>query len=170
MHPILNSANWLTGETDLGVGFGTGASSFMLVLSGAPTNQKITTSMKYTTGTVDLRVGVRVLTNLNQDSVNNPTYYWAGCTGTNFRVGKVVDGTFTTLDTVAFTLATDTWCTFTLSAVGSTITGTFNDGTTSDSLSASDTAIPTGGVQMFRSGPTNACNIYCRSWTVEEQP
>lgn len=170
MHPILNTANWLTNETDLGTGVAAAASSMMLVLSGAPTDQKMTASMKITTGTMDLRIGVRVLTNLSQDSVNNPTYYWGGCTGTNFRIGKVVNGTFTTLATVAFTLASDTWCTFTLSAVGSTITGTYNDGTSSGSLTASDTDIPTGGVQMFRSGPTNSCNVYCRSWTVEEQP
>lgn len=163
--PILNTANWTTGAN--GVGVTAGASSIALINYGVGGNGKITASIKYTTGTVDIRIMARVLTNTGSDA----TYYWAGCTGTNFRIGKVVNGTFTTLATTAFTLASDTFCSMTLQVVGSDLTATFDDGTTSGSLSASDGDITTGGVFAIRSGPTNTnCNIWCRSLTVEEAP
>lgn len=166
LSPIINSANWIL-DSD-GVGVVTAASSIMAVPYGVGPNGKITTSMKFTSGTGDLRVLARFLTNQNASSRNDATYYWAGCTGTNFRIGKNVNGTFTTLATVAYTLAIDTWAIFTLQVVGDSLTATIDDGSTQGTLSASDSAIPGGGIFAFRSGPTNSCNIKCRSLTVEE--
>lgn len=168
VHPIINTSNWLINETNLGMGFATGASSLMLCLSSVGKDMKITTSMKYTTGTVDLRILARIRSNLSQDSVDSATYYWAGCTGTAFRLGKTVNGTFTTLKTVAYTLPTDTWATFTLKVFGNTQVATIDDGVQAvQTLSDVDTAIPSGGVAAFRSGPTNACNVWCRSRRIQ---
>lgn len=168
MHPVLNTSNWLTNEAD-GVGYGTGASGIMLVLAGVGKDNKFTASMKYTTGTVDLRIMTRLRSNLNQDSVDSSSYYWAGCAGTNFRLGKTVAGVFTTLGTVAFTLPADRFATFTIKAYGSNLVATIDDGVqAAQSLSAVDSDIPAGGCQAFRSGPTNTPNIWCRSWRAEE--
>jgi len=169
LSPILNVANWVL-DSD-GVGVVAAASSLMSVLYGVGANGKITNSMRFTSGTVDLRVMARLLTNQNASSRNDATYYWAGVTGTNFRLGKVVNGTFTTLATVAYTLSVNNWATFTLQCVGSSLVATIDDGITAlTTLSASDSDIPGGGVFGFRSGPTNSCNIKCRSLVVEEVP
>lgn len=168
-HPILNTANWLVNEALTGMGFGTAASSMMLCLSAMGKDHKITVSQKYTTGTVDLRIMARCRSNLSQDSVDSSTYYWAGCTGTNFRLGKTVNGTFTTLKTVAYTLPADRWATFTLKVFGNTQVATIDDGVQAvQTLSDVDTAIPLGGVTAFRSGPTNTCSLWARSRKIEE--
>ncbi len=150
--PILNTANWSLSGGNLVC---TSGSSICAINKSVGPNSLLTVVMRFTSGTVDLRIASRFLTNTSTDA----TYYWAGVTGGNFRIGKTVNGTFTTLATVAYTLAVNTFATFTLKLVGSSLIATVNDGSTSQSLSATDTDIPEGGTHFVRSGPTNSCAI-----------
>ncbi len=150
--PILNTAAWSLSSGQL---LCTSGSSICAVNKSVGPDSLFTVVMRYTSGTLDLRIASRFLTNTSP----NATYYWAGCTGTNFRIGKTVDGVFTTLATVAYTLALNTMGTFTLEIVGDSIIATIDDGSTSASLSATDSDIPEGGTHFLRSGPTNSCAI-----------
>ncbi len=150
--PILNTANWSLSGANLVC---TSGSSICAVNKSVGPNALFTVYMRFTSGTVDLRVANRFLTNTGSDA----TYYWAGVTGGNFRVGKTVDGVFTTLATVAYTLTVNTYATFTLRIVGSALLATIDDGSTSQTLSATDSDIPEGGTHFVRSGPTNSCAV-----------
>lgn len=150
LSPLLNTANWTIPG---GVLSATSASSICAINKSVGPDSLLTVSMRFTSGTVDLRIASRFLTNTSP----NATYYWAGCTGTNFRIGKTVDGVFTTLASVAYTLAVNTYATFTLRIVGGSIEATVDDGSTSASLSANDSDIAEGGTHFVRSGPTNTC-------------
>lgn len=158
--PILNTANWAL--TANGVAVTTSGSSICAINYTCGVNDTLSARMRFTTGTVDLRIANRFKTNTSP----NATYYWAGVTGANFRVGKTVDGVFTTLASVAYTLAVNIWATFTLTCVGSSLSASVNDGSTSASLTATDTDIPQLGTHFIRSGPTNNCSIECDTLTV----
>lgn len=158
--PILNTANW---SIPGGVLSATSASSICAVNKSVGPDALFTVRMRFTSGTVDLRIANRFLTNTSP----NATYYWAGCTGTNFRIGKTVDGVFTTLASVAYTLTVNTWADVTLRIVGDSIEATVDDGTTQQSLSANDSDIPEGGTHFVRSGPTNTCASEYESLSVE---
>lgn len=162
LSPILNTANWVLGAN--GVAVVTAASSICAVNFSVGPNALMTARMRFTSGTVDLRIANRFLTN----TAPNATYYWAGVTGANFRIGKTVDGVFTTLATVAYTLAVNVFADFTLSIVGDSLEATIDDGTTQAVLSASDSEIPDPGTHFVRSGPTNTCNIEVPSLSVAE--
>ena len=152
--PILNTANWAVAA---GVLSCTSGSSICAVNKQLTNDELFTTHMRFTSGTVDLRIANRFLSNTSP----NATYYWAGVTGTNFRIGKTVDGTFTTLASTAYTLSVNVWATFTLQIVGEDIDATIDDGTTSANLSTTDADIALGGTHFVRSGPTNSCAIEC---------
>ena len=148
--PILNTANWSLSSGNLVC---TSGSSICAVNKSVGPDSLFTVVMQFTSGTVDLRIASRFLTNTGSDA----TYYWAGVTGGNFRLGKTVDGVFTTLATVAFTLAVSTNATFTLQIVGDSLVATIDDGTTDETLGATDSDIDEGGTHFIRSGPTNSC-------------
>jgi hypothetical protein len=162
LSPLLNVANWVLGAN--GVAVVTAASSICGVNYSVGPNALFTARMRFTSGTVDLRIANRFLTNTSP----NATYYWAGVTGANFRIGKTVDGTFTTLASVAYALAINVWADFTLRIVGDSLEATIDDGTTQASLSATDSDIQEAGTHFIRSGPTNTCNIECDSLSVAE--
>lgn len=157
--PILNTANWTIPG---GVLSATSASSICAINKSVGPNSLFTARMRFTSGTVDIRIASRFLTNTSP----NATYYWAGVTGGNFRIGKTVDGTFTTLATVAFTLTVNTWADFTLEIVGDSIIATVDDGTNDETLSASDSDIQEGGTHFVRSGPTNTCALEVESLSI----
>jgi hypothetical protein len=159
--PILNTANWTLVANVLTC---TSGSSICAINKSVGPNALLTTEMRFTSGTLDLRIANRFLTNTSP----NATYYWAGVTGANFRVGKTVDGVFTTLASVAYALSVNTWATFTLQVVGDSIEATIDDGVTQQTLQATDTDIPEGGTHFVRSGPTNNCAIECREASVRE--
>lgn len=158
--PILNTAGWTIPG---GVLTASSASSICAINKSVGPDSLFTARMRFTSGTVDIRLASRFLTNTSP----NATYYWAGVTGGNFRIGKTVDGVFTTLATVAYTLTVNTWADFTLRIVGSSIEATIDNGTTQATLSATDTDIPEGGTHFVRSGPTNTCASEYESLSIE---
>lgn len=161
LSPLLNVANWVLGVN--GASVVAAASSICGVNFSVGPNSLFTARMRFTTGTVDLRIASRFLTN----TAPNATYYWAGVTGVNFRIGKTVDGVFTTLASVAYTLAVNTFADFTLRIVGDSLEATIDNGTTSANLSVTDSDIQEAGTHFVRSGPTNTCGIECPSLSVE---
>ena len=160
LSPLLNVANWTIPG---GVLSATAASSICGINKSVGPNALLTARVRFTSGTVDLRIASRFLTN----TAPNATYYWAGVTGANFRIGKTVDGVFTTLASVAYALSVNTFADFTLQIVGDSIEATIDDGVTQASLSATDSDIPEGGTHFVRSGPTNVCALECESLSVE---
>lgn len=144
-----------------------GTSDIALCLVGGFNDQKITASLTSTTAGASATLGVmaRFRTNIT----GSATYYYLRQNAGTLRLQKVVNGTFTTLASGAFTFTPGTWYTFTLQCVGTAISGSIDDGAgNSLELSAVDSAIEGPGVMGFRSGPTTASQISCRSWTCEE--
>lgn len=164
MQPFLNSSAWTLDAN--GASVTSAGSSGIVILAGGFSNQKITASLKFITPTTTTDIGV--LARYYTNRTGYATYYYARLVGTNFRIGKNVDGTFSTLTSTSFTLAQNTWATFILQVSGSALSASIDDGTTSASLSTTDSAIAGPGGFGFRSGPTNSSTISCRSFTVEE--
>lgn len=158
--PILNTAGITIPG---GVLTMSAASSICAINKSVGPDALFTARVRFTSGTVDIRLGSRFLTNTSP----NATYYWAGVTGAQFRIGKTVDGSFTTLTSVAYTLTVNTWATITLRIVGSSLIATIDDGVTPlTTISANDSAIAEGGTHFVRSGPTNTCAIECSNLSI----
>lgn len=165
--PYLNSAAWVLDAN--GASVTTAGSSGNLILVGGFNDQKITASMKFITPTTAGNENIGVMARFYTNQTGAATYYLARQHKGVFKLQKVVNGTFTTLASNSYTLAINTWATFTLSVVGTALSATIDDGTTSLTVTASDSAIPGPGCMGFRSGPTDNSTISCRSFTAEEQ-
>lgn len=159
-----SSGAWGFGAT--GVAVVAGTANRILITAGGWADQKITAVLSSTTaaGSESLGVYLRFITN----ETGYATYYYARQVTGNFRIQKIVDGTFTTLVSTPFTWTASTDHTFILQAVGSALSASISNGTTTVSVSASDSAVPQYGAFGFRSGPTNSTQIACRNWQVEE--
>lgn len=166
LQPYLNSASWTLDAN--GASVTSAGSSGVQILVGGFNDQKITASMKFISPTAAGSENIGVICRFYTNQTGYATYYLARQHKGVFRLQKVVDGTFTTLSSNSFTLAQNTWATFTLQAVGSALSVSIDDGTSSLSLTATDSAIPGPGCFGFRSGPTDNSTISCRSFTVEE--
>ncbi len=150
----LNSA----GSTFDANGLGTGASStstVYVVHLGGFNDQQIAATMKYVAPTTQAGSEIGVTARFQSlETTNDSTYYYARVDGGTAKLTKVVGGTFTALASGAWALPQDTYCTITLRVVGSALTATFHDETAGLSdlqLTATDTAIPTGGLMGMRS-------------------
>ncbi len=166
LQPYLNSASWTLDAN--GASVTSAGSSGVQILVGGFNDQKITASMKFITPTTAGNENLGVMCRFYTNQSGYATYYYARQHKGVFRLQKVVDGTFTTLSSASYTLAQNTWATIVLQTVGSAISASIDDGSTSQSLSASDSAIAGPGCFGFRSGPTDNSTISCRSFTVEE--
>lgn len=166
MEIFLNSAGWTLDAN--GVSVTSAAASGIMIAVGGFNDQRITASMKFISPTAvggeDICVIGRFLTNQS----GSATYYWARQHQGYFKIGKNVDGTFTTLSQKPYVLAQNTFASFTLEMVGTQITGSIDDGTTALTLRAVDSAISGPGAMGFRSGIGTNSTISCRSWTCEE--
>lgn len=144
-----------------------GSSNITSCAVGGFADQKITASLKSSTaaGTINMGVTARFLTNVS----GSATYYLAQQASGVFRVRRVLAGAFVTLASTPFTVVSGTWYTFILSVVGQQITASIDDGAGNSAiLTPTDSNISTAGLMGFRSGPTTASQISCRSWTCEE--
>jgi hypothetical protein len=166
MQPYLNASAWTLDAN--GASVTSSASSGVQILVGGFNDQKITASMKFITPTTAGNENIGVMCRFFTNQSGYATYYFARQQKGIFRLQKVVDGTFTTLSSNNYTLAQNTWATFVLQVVGSALSASIDDGTTSLSLTATDSAIAGPGCFGFRSGPTDNSTVSCRSFTVEE--
>lgn len=166
MEIFLNSGGWTLDAN--GVSVTSAAASGIMIMVGGFNDQRITASLKFISptavGSEDICVIGRFLTNQS----GYASYYWARQHQGYFKIGKNVDGTFTTLSEKPNVLAQNTFATFVLEIVGTQITGSINDGSTALSLRAVDSAISGPGVLGFRSGIGANSTISCQSWTCEE--
>lgn len=149
-----------------GISATAGTSNIAQILVGGFADQKVTADLKTATAAGSERLGVMV--RFRTSKSRNATYYFAQNQQGNFRITKVVDGTFTNLTSTAYTVTAGTWYTFTLQVIGSALSATITDGTTSASLTATDSSIAGPGCMGFRAGPTQSTQIDCRSWQAEE--
>ena len=159
-----SSGAWGFGAT--GVAVVAGTANRILITAGGWADQKITSVLSSTTaaGSESLGVYLRFQTN----EAGYATYYYARQVLGVFRIQKVVNGTFSSLISGSFTWTASTDHTFTFQAVGSALSASINNGSTSLSLSVTDSALGQYGGFGFRSGPTNSTQIACRNWQVEE--
>ncbi|MBE7466764.1 MAG: hypothetical protein HS116_25115 [Planctomycetes bacterium] len=167
MHPILNAAGWTLNAN--GVAVTTSTSSMMALMVGGFVNQKITASIKYTSPTNQGSEDIGLLARLYTNQTGYATYYYCRQTGGNFRIGKNVDGTFTTLANQNYALAQNTYALMILRVIGSSLYAMIDDGVQEPlELNATDSAIPGPGAMGFRSGPTNSSTVAVRSLIAEE--
>lgn len=164
-------ADWDTMEASVGtwtfdaaegVEAAAGVSNRVTILVGGFADCKITANLKTDTaaGSESFGALARFVTN----ETGYATYYYARQQQGNFRIQKVVDGTFTTLATVANTIIAGTFYSFVLRVVGTALTASID----AVELTATDSAIAGPGAFGFRSGPTQSTQISCKSWQVEE--
>lgn len=159
-----SSGTWSFDAT--GVKCAAGTANRILIPAGGWADQKITAVLSSTTaaGSESLGVLLRFITN----ETGYATYYYARQVTGNFRIQKVVDGTFTTLASSAFTWTSSTDHTFIFQAVGSALSASISNGSTTVSLTATDSAVGQYGGFGFRSGPTNSTQIAGKNWQIEE--
>ncbi len=167
MQPYLNSAGWTLDAN--GASVTSASSSGVQILVGGFNDQKITAALKFITPTTAGNENLGVLARFYTNQSGYATYYYARQHKGVFKLQKVVNGTFTTLASSSYGLAQNTWATFTLQVVGSALSATIDDGTTSLTVTATDSSITGPGCMGFRSGPTDNSTISCKSWTAEEQ-
>jgi len=137
----------------LGLGVDTSTSTVALINSGGYPDQKVTAVMRYssptTAGSEEIGVMLRILTLDGTDD----TYYYARVDGGIAKLTRVLNESFTNLSTQAFALAQDTDVTITFSAVGNTLSASFDAGGTpaTVNLAVSDDQIAHRGLLGIRS-------------------
>ena len=165
----INVTNCVFDATE-GLGRAASESTAVLVCGGGFNDQKITAAMKYVspTATSASEIGVIARCNTLDNIGSSESYYYARVDNDVAKLTKVVAGAFTTIQSTAWPLAQNVVATISLSCVGSTITATFesaaNPGVVT-TLTATDTAITTGGLMGFRS---LSSSIWVRSFTAEQ--
>jgi hypothetical protein len=97
-------------------------------------------------------------------------YYYAGYSAGDIFIGKVVDGSFTTLASTTMTLNQDEVLETVFEIVGTTLSARFTNETSSvvENLQVSDSDVPTGGIMGFRSGPGATSTLRCHSFLCEK--
>lgn len=149
-----------------------GTSNILHVFTGGYADQKITAVVKTSTAAASAQFGVFLRMRTTKTSPANNTYYYLRFQTGTLRITKVVDGTFTNLSSGAFTMTPGTEYTMTFQVVGSSLTGTIDDGAgNSLTLTATDSSITAAdgeGIGGARSGPTNSTQISVKSIKVEE--
>ena len=151
-----------------GLGCTTSTSTLWVVSAGGFNDQRITAMLKWLAPTASGSEEIGVMARFQTNEGSDATYYYARVDGGVAKLTKVVDTTFTNLSTGAWSLPVDTFCTITLSVVGNALTATFHDETEvlpDLELSATDSAITTGGLMGFRS---LSSTIACDSFTAEQ--
>lgn len=146
-----------------------GTSNILQHLVGGFADQKVTAVVKTSTAAASAQFGVFVRMLTSKTSPANNTYYFLRFQTGTLRITKVVDGVFTNLASVAYTMTPGTEYTMTLQIVGNALTGTMDDlAGNSQTLTASDSAITGMGICGARSGPTNSTQISVKSIQTEE--
>lgn len=155
-------------DATLGYGYATaGTSTSININAGSFNNQRITGVVRWASPSTSVTYEIGVQARI-QTMDTNPSYYYARVDGDVAKLTKVVSGTFTNLATNAFVLPVDTDCTIVLTCNGSSISATFTASGVSGSpltLSATDSAITTGGLMGVRS---LSSTIWCKSFLAEE--
>jgi hypothetical protein len=158
---------------DVTEGFGQAAdnSSIILINVGGFNDQKITGNLKWVLPTLTTTYEIGVLARVQQTLTTGgatANYYYARCDGDTAKLTKVVSSVFTNLSTNAFVLPINTPVEIILSCVGSSLSATFTCAGVPGSpltLTATDTAITTGGLMGMRSLTSS---VWFRSFTAEE--
>lgn len=168
MYPFLNFSNWsVTGgkvETD------SAADSIIGITFGGFDNQRITTRLSYFAPTASGFGDIRTILRMNTTWGSDDDYYYAGYSEGDIFIGKVVDSSFTTLASSTMTLNQDEILETIFEIVGTSLSVQFTNETTLDveTLSVSDSDVPTGGIMGFRSGPGATSTCRCHSFLCEK--
>lgn len=152
-------------DVSKGLGVATDTTGIVAFGIGGFDDQRITAVVRYESGTTDENVGVML--RFSTIGSTDDTYYLARVRSGMAEITSVVDGSFASpvLAESVFNLAADTDCTITFEVVGDTLTATFDDGSTTVTISATDTDIPSGGLMGFR---TLSSSGWIKSLTCEE--
>jgi len=156
-----------TFHASYGYGIATSSTIVVAMHAGGFNDQRVTGVMRYRSPTNQGSETVGVMARFQTfDNATYQTYYLARVNAGVAKLTKVVGGSFTNLSTNAFVLGQDVDVTIVLACVGSAISASFSaSGLSTVSLSATDTAIPTGGLMGFRTLSTAG---YCSSITCEQ--
>ena len=134
-------------DFDVAKGLGIGSnSSSIAVFNFVPARvSSVSAVVSYDSATsqaaLDMGVIVRCLTTVVDD-----TYYYIRFDGSFFKVTRVLDDSFTTLESVAFELAHSTDCTLTVSLTNTGLVAEADDGSTTADFTMADTNIITGSI------------------------
>jgi hypothetical protein len=154
-------------DATYGLGIATSSSIVVAAHAGGFNDQRVTGVMRWRAPTSSPNEEFGVIARFQTFEVaGSQNYYYARVDGGVAKLTKVVAGSFTNLATVAFALSADVDVTIVLSCVGNAISASFTaSGLGTQSLSATDSAITTGGLMGFRTLSTAG---YCSSLLAEQ--